>query len=429
MRAFPDALRRLLPRGVGTLAGANLISQLCTLAALPLLTRWCNPSDFGLLQVYISVTTIGGLVACLRYDYAVLQPDDHPTAGRLVGLSIIMALITGCVTLAIVPLLSWTIGTQGWHDLSGLTPVVGAAVALTGMSSAMTQWLVRQGSFKEVAQSRLFQNASMAALQLAGALSGAGGTGLILGDAAGRLIGLLILFGASGLVRHRPRSRAAFAELATIGRDYLRFPMVATPSALINAVGFSLPVFFLEKFYGTAALGLYSLLERVMGVPTLFVGQPLSQTFIYRLREAIPNGSAAVKAEIRATARLTGLFGLTPFIALAVAGPFLFVAVFGERWRSVGELAQMLSVVYFIAYVVWPVMPTLTVLNRLRTQMAWDAARALSLLGMVYVIGLRHVRLELAITMVAVLMAAFGVVHYGLCLNSTRRLCPPASAP
>jgi O-antigen/teichoic acid export membrane protein len=427
-RAVPDFLHRLLPRGVSTLASANLASQFIALGALPLLTRWYAVSDFGLLQIYLSITMVGGLVACIRYDYAVLQPPDSATAGRIVVLSLLIALVSGFLVLGLVPLLGWVFGTQGWRDLNRLALVVGAAVAFTGMASAVTNWLLRRGRFEVVARARLFQGGSMAGLQLAGALAGMGGTGLILGDALGRMVGLLVLLSASGLSRHLPRDRPALASLGRLGRDYLRFPLISGPSALVNSVGIAIPVLFLERFFGTAGLGVYSLLERVMGVPSLLVGMPLSQTFIHRLREAISRGSASIRSEVRSTVRIAALLGIAPFLALGLAGPFIFVTVFGEQWLATGELAQMLAVVYYVAYLIWPVNPTLTVMNRLRTQMAWDAGRGLTLAGVVCAVGLGHLPLEAMISMMTATAAVFGIVHYFLCLHSTQELCDLAPA-
>ncbi len=421
-------LRRLLPRGVGTLVRASVIGQLATLVAMPLLTRWCSLGDFGLLQLYGTVTTVAGLVACLRYDYAILQPADQTTAKRLVLLALLVALGAGLVTLGVVPLLTWSLRSTGWKELVRLTPVVAISVAATGMASAATQWLIRQGQFDALARSRWIQSVLVAVLQLGGAVAGLGGHGLILGDAIGRLVGLAFLLQSAHLFGNLPGEGAGPAALARLGRDYLRFPAVAAPSALINAVGFSLPVFFVERFYGTTGLGVFSLLERVMGVPTLFIGQPLSQTFIHRLRESLPGGPASNQGEIRRTVGISALFGSVPFLALALAGPFLFTLVFGGRWAGAGGLAQMLAVPYFVSFVFWPVMPTLIILNRLRTQMTWETARVLGMLALAAAASSGRVPLDYMVAMIVLLMSSFSLVHFWLCYSAAGRGIPPSLA-
>jgi O-antigen/teichoic acid export membrane protein len=419
-----DPLRRLVarlvPRGVGSLAGANLASQLCTLAAMPLLTRWCSVSDFGLLQVYLTISTVAGLVACLRFDQAVLQPADHDTAGRLGVLSLLASLGAGALMLAVVPALAWTLRTQGWREVSHLTPLVALAVAMTGMSTAATQWLVRLGNFKSIAQARLVQSVCAASCQVGGSLIGLGGVGLILGDAIGRLVGFTVLQRASLFARYLPRRRMDYAAVGRLAREYQRFAWIATPSALISALGLSLPVVIVERAYGTDGLGVYSLLDRVMNVPTLFVGWPLSQTFTHRLREALVRGAAAARAAIRETAEIAALLGIVPYLALALAGPFLVTTVFGERWRLTGQLAQLLALPYGVTYVLWPVMPTLMVLNRLRAQFVWDAGRVLALLALLWIVSQGQLSLRTTIATITVVMAGFGMIHYRLCLAAVK---------
>jgi len=419
---FVNLRRRFVPSGVGRLAGANLVSQLCALVTIPLLTRWCNLADFGLLQIYLTITTLGGSVACLRYDYALLQPEDNSTAARLGLLSFLAALGSGFLAIAIVPVLSHSFKTEGWLELAHFAPTVGFTVAIAGMSSAANQWLVRIGRFHNIAQARVAQSMTVSALQLSGAVIGLGGTGLILGDAVGRFAGLIILLRCSGLFKGLPRERAGLNRLFHLGKRYIRFPAIATPSALINAIGFSLPSFIIERFFGTSGLGVFSLLERVMGIPTLFVGQPLSQTFIHRLRQAIPCGPVAAQTEIRETARKAAILGLVPFVALALFGPVLFSFVFGERWRITGELAQRLALPYYVAYALWPVMPTVYILNRLRTQMIWDVCRAAILMCFVWLGGLNALRLNGMISAIVVVMSSFGVIHYLLCQTAAGRI-------
>ena len=358
------------------------------------------------------------MVACLRYDYAILQPADQTTAKRLVLLALLVALGAGLVTLGVFPLLTWSLRTIGWKELVHLTPVVAISVAATGMASAATQWLIRQGQFDAIARPRWIQSVLVAVLQLSGAMAGLGGRGLILGDAIGRVVGLAFLLQSARLFDNPPGDRAGFAALVRLGHDYLRFPAVAAPSALINAVGFSLPVFFVERFYGTAGLGVFSLLERVMGVPTLFIGQPLSQTFIHRLRESLPCGPASNQGEIRRTVGISALFGSVPFLTLALAGPFLFILVFGGRWAGAGGLAQILAVPYFVSFVLWPVMPTLIILNRLRTQMIWETARVFGMLALAAAASSGRVPLDYMVAMIVLLMSGFSIVHFWLCYSS-----------
>ncbi|MBE2213392.1 MAG: oligosaccharide flippase family protein [Opitutaceae bacterium] len=405
-------VRRLVPRGTTPLVAASIGSQLCTFAAIPFVSRWCGPQDFGLLQLYITLITIAGLVASLRFDYALLQPELDAEARGLWTIGAGASFGIGCLAWLALPGLSYWQSTAGWEALRDLGWAVGLAVALTGMSSGSSQWLIRKGNFNQLARARVIQSIATASIQLSLAYLGAGGKGLILADVAGRTLGLVILVDRgllcwSDVPRVRDIVRVAFA--------YQRFPKVSVPSAMINAVGFSLPVFFIERAFGTHGVGVFSLLERIMGIPTLFLGQPLSQTFTHRLREAMKHSKRRARGEVFSTSRTAAILGIFPFVALAVAGPWLVTLVFGPQWHDVGHLAQLLAVPYFVAYAVWPVMPTLTVMNRLRTQMTWDTSRALALLAIGWLASRGHFSLGSIVGFVSIVMASFGVLHFYLC--------------
>jgi O-antigen/teichoic acid export membrane protein len=413
-------IRGLLPPGLRPLASAAFVSQAVTIAVLPLLTRWAQVSDFGLFQIYATVTTMGGMLACLRYDLAVLQPSDEEIADRLYVLSLIVAASFGILTVLVLPPIAWAFGTEGWSSLSDLRLVVGAAVALTGMSSAANHWLLRHGSFTAVARSRVLQSVGTASVQLVLVLSGCGALGLILGDAIGRAAGFAAMAWRVPALRRAPRSRAGITAYCLLGRAYHRFPLVSMPSSLLSSVGTAIPVFFIERFFGTDGLGIYALLERTLGVPVVLIGRPLSQTFIHRLRAALAKGATFAADEILSTGRVAAALGIAPYAVLLLIGPWLFEFAFGTQWRTTGELARALALLYYVTYAMWPVNATLMIVNRLSTQMAWDVGRGTGLVAVVVAVAFFQLSLGTMLALTATVIASFQVIHYVLCLAAAR---------
>jgi O-antigen/teichoic acid export membrane protein len=412
-------VQRLLPRNLGVLAGANLLSQLGSLVAMPLLTRWCSVTDFGFFQLYATTVTVLGLLACARFDQAILVPTDDAAARNLCYLSSLSAVAMGAAVFGLVHFLG-PLSQSSWSMLADWAPLLGASVTVTGINTAITQWYIRTGRFSAVVRSRVAQSVGTIALQVGGAAAGFGSVPLIYGDAMGRLAGLIALVGLVQLPA-RLRTLPDRHLLLALARQYARFPLVSTPSALINAAGFSLPVILLERFYGAQAVGIFSLLERVMGIPTVLIGQPLSQLFCHGFRASLAKGAAAAVATIRQTARTAALLGAVPFAALLFAGPQLFELVFGLPWRTAGQLAQVLALPYFISFVLWPTMPALVMLNRLSPQLFWDVARAGGMFALLVAVGLSSRGSAFAISAVVTLMAAMYVVHFTLTVRAARR--------
>ena len=57
-----------------TLAGGTTFAQILTILSVPILTRLYGPEDFGVWALYISITSIITVIACMRYEYSIMLP-------------------------------------------------------------------------------------------------------------------------------------------------------------------------------------------------------------------------------------------------------------------------------------------------------------------------------------------------------------------
>src|ERR1700722_8176614 len=102
-QSFSRLLDRWLPRGgfarsASILAGGTMMAQAIAIASSPVLTRLYKPSDFGALQIFISVLGLVLVAATGRYDVAILLPEDEQSSIDLLGLAILCV----CSSAAIV---------------------------------------------------------------------------------------------------------------------------------------------------------------------------------------------------------------------------------------------------------------------------------------------------------------------------------------
>ena len=89
-----DFLRtKSFSKNVALLTAGTVLSQLILLASLPLLTRLYDPSDFGLLAIYLASTSFLGVVACLRFNVAIPLSKDNEESIYLTYLSLISCVL------------------------------------------------------------------------------------------------------------------------------------------------------------------------------------------------------------------------------------------------------------------------------------------------------------------------------------------------
>ncbi|MGI6455386.1 MAG: lipopolysaccharide biosynthesis protein [bacterium] len=128
-------------------SGTTFAQGLLVLAS-PLLARLYAPEDFGVLALYISITSIVGVIACLRYELAIMLPESDGEAANLLGVSLLFtAVITGLSTLVIW---LWGESLLLWLNAPGMTPylwLIPLTILLDGVFHALNYWNSRTKHF------------------------------------------------------------------------------------------------------------------------------------------------------------------------------------------------------------------------------------------------------------------------------------------
>jgi len=105
-------------------------------------------------------------------------------------------------------------------------------------------------------------------------------------------------------------------------------------------------------------------------------------------------------------------------MVLIVAGPQLFVFVFGQRWMEAGDYARLLAVAYLAQFVVTPVASTLYLLERQGQQLGWAAVRLTLTAGGPIVCAALHAPIKMAIIGLACGHVLSYLLLYVLCVRA-----------
>jgi lipopolysaccharide exporter len=78
------------------LVTGTTFAQVVAILASPLLTRLYGPEAFGFLALFTSITSIIGVIACMRYEMAIMLPKTDEEAANLLGLCLLsVAVVIG----------------------------------------------------------------------------------------------------------------------------------------------------------------------------------------------------------------------------------------------------------------------------------------------------------------------------------------------
>jgi O-antigen/teichoic acid export membrane protein len=381
-RALP---RRGLARNVALVASGTILGQGVAAVAAPVLTRLFSPSDFGILGVYSSLLAILTGIVCFRYEFAIPLPEEDQDGAALVFLSIGIAFATSMVTLILVLLLRSSI--SGWTDTPSaarylwLLPV---GLLLAGIVQALTYWHIRKRMFAPVGRGNLVRGLGQASSQVSFGVAGAGPLGLLIGDAVGWAATDAVLTWSVRKKKTLQLPTITLDRITRVASRYRRFPLFAAGAGLINSMAQQTPLLLVAGSYGIAVAGRFGLAQRVVAVPTAFLGQAISQVYageVARLRRENP---ASLRPLWRRTARKLLLVGAVAAVGMVVAGPRLVSMLFGDEWRLAGVYAQLLSVSFLGQFVVAPI-ATLNIIERQDVQLVWDTIRLVLVVGSIVV--------------------------------------------
>jgi O-antigen/teichoic acid export membrane protein len=319
------------------------IAQAITVAVSPLLTRLFAPQAFGTLGVYLSLLAITGAAATLRFDQALMLPQEDDEAARLFWNAMLsVAAFSGLALLAFLLFRDTLRQALKMGEGSGALGLLPLSLLFFGSFLTLNSWSARRKQFGRSSLAQMLRSLAAAALQLLAGIFHAGAAGLIGAAAAGDGLAALVL---GRWVRRSDgallRRALAWERLRLAVKKYRDFPLFSTPQNLLNAVSQNIPLLLLAKFFGPVVAGHYVLGVRCIQVPMNFVLTSLRQVFFQKASETCNRGGDVYGLFRKATLGLLALVTL-PAAAVVAFGPDIFAFVLGRQWAASGEYARWL---------------------------------------------------------------------------------------
>ena len=377
-----ERLRGLLPKGrfarsVSILAGGTATSQALGVLCAPLLTRLYTTEDFGNYQIYFSLLSFAIVLACLRYELAVMLPENESEAANVLGVAfactLLMSLATGASAV-------WA--ASATHSLGKIDAlrrymwIFPLTVFAAGIYQALSYWAFRRKSFTSVSRTKILQIATQILIQLGlGSLLRIGLPGLLFGDATGRIAGSVSLVEDTGKKQKIDWQSITPRAMWNAAVRYRNFPFISSLSGFVTTAGNSLPMLLIAQWYGVQVLGWLALADRVMGAPSGLIGQAVSQVYMPEAASLARTDPRGLRSLFQVTVRKLVLIPAVPCLIIVFFGPALFALVFGEPWREAGNYARLLVIMHYVNFIAWPFAPTLTLLERQGQQLALDSFR------------------------------------------------------
>ncbi len=319
------------------------IAQIIPVIASLFLSRIYTPTDFGDLSLIISVSTIVGSVAALRYEWVIILQKKIAGAKKTMALSFsLIALFSLSVFILFILLSPFLnhIFVISDYSLLFYAPVIIACIAIYNV---FDNWFNRQCEFKTMAYLKIIQSSSISVLRVLLGLLGIS-WGLIAGTVIGYLVTILTcicLFLKKECFSVKYFSINKMKDIAVL---YCDFFMYATPSGLLNSLSLAgLPI-LIVYFYLNDTAGLYFFANNLIGVPISFLSNAMSQVF---KKEAVilvySNRITDLNKLIHKFQQSIFFITLVFIFVLSLFGGDIFSFLFGSHWQESGEMIKFFS--------------------------------------------------------------------------------------
>ncbi len=350
-------------RNVLTLMTGTTIAQAIPVAISPILTRMYSPKDFGIFALFFAISSIFGSIANARYELAIMLPKKDEDAINIFALGIMISFTISILLLLVIILFhNNIIDLLNNKDISIWLYFVPVSVFFIGLFNALNYFNNRKKNYKDIANANIAKSIVLSIVQLSLGFIKVGAGGLISGEILSRM------FSNMKLMKNITKNKKLIASISkvkivSLTIRYKNFPKFSMWAILANTLSQQLTNILISSFYSVATLGFYSLVQKVLGMPSSLIGNSIGQVFFQEATKEKQETGKAIHT-FKSTVKKLVIIGLPSFSILFFIIEDLFSFVFGEEWRIAGTYAKIIIPLFFIRFVVVTVMITDTIFEK-----------------------------------------------------------------
>ena len=340
------------------------------MALSPILTRLYTPEEFGLMGLYIAITSIIVVIATARYELAIIQPRSTIDVDNLAILSITVAFFISLISLVFVSVFNKEIcQLVGNDDISPWLYFVPLTVFFMGVSKSLNYWYNRNKRYFDLSKAKVYQSGANVSANLLLASMNAKAFGLIFGYIFSQLFHAYILIKLLISEKLLFKKGVSVARCIVLAKRYSKFPRYSMPGAILDSVSLQMPILFLSRFFDADAVGFFSFTFRIISGPMGLISGALAQVLLQKI--ATEDHSNVYGLILLALRKLT--LAAIPFVLVVYfLGEHIFAFVFGEQWIVAGQYATILIFSIAIRFIVSPLSMVLALDKNIKLGMVWQ---------------------------------------------------------
>lgn len=370
-----------------TLITGTVVAQVFPILLQPFLRRLFEPSDFGVLALYLTLLSIFYSFATLKYDSTVMLPQKDEYAANLVAGSVFISLLISILLFLlffffneqIIRLLSLPEIMRFW------LLVLPVSIFLFSSSQVFNYWLIRKKAFKSSSLNKVYRRGAEGVSQVGLGVTFSN-SGLVIGNILGDLMNFVSSY-YQAVKRGFDRKFIQKVKIIALLKRYSSFPKYNALPALLDTISLSIPVILLNKFYGGEVTGYFDLSRMFMALPlaliSVSISQVLFQDISVRIREKV-----TIEDVLKRIIKILGVAAVLIVVIGMLFSVPLFTLVFGEKWEVSGVMTTILIPAYGLRFIVTPLTIAFNALEKIFWSSLWQFIYFIMICSLFFLEGL-----------------------------------------
>lgn len=371
-------------RNILTLMMGTTIAQAIPIVVSPILTRLYSPEDFGVLALFVALTSILSSIVNGKYELAISLPEKDEDAINILAVGFLVNIVISLIILLIILIFHFEIAHLLKNaEIGHWLYFIPFVVFLMGLFNLLYYFNNRQKQFKDLRNSTIIKSIAVSIIQIGAGFLKLGAYGLI----SGQIIS--ILFANIKLIKNVFRDRklinsVTFQRAKFQAKKYIHFPKYLIVGHSVNTISGQLHIVMFSNLFSANVLGFLSLAQKLLGIPLGLVAQSVGNVFLQEASLIYNKQFECVKLYKNTFKKLL-LLSFMPFLILYFTAPSLFGIVFGAKWTEAGKYVQILIPMYFLQFITNPLSTMLFVAQKQKIDLIWQIYRLLVVLISIFV--------------------------------------------
>ena len=344
-----------------------MVVTLVQLLQISILSRFLNPSAFGLMALVMVVIGFSKAFLDMGISNAIIhkQTITHEQLSTLYWVNVLTGFLLFAVVCVLAPFVA---GFYQKPELTALTSIVGVTFLIQPFGQQFMALWQKEMRFAEMAKIDVVNKLVSLVVSVSLACRGYGVYALVYGTLAGVAV-QTAQFLVYGLKEHKPSLIFRPGEI----KEFIRFGAFQMGDRTVNYFNYQIDTMLIGKLLGAEALGIYSIAKQLIMRPAQ-VFNPIITKVTFPAMARIQDDPSRLKNIYLKTINYLSSVNFPVHAFIFVFAHDLVLVLFGAKWLAAVPVIRILSVWGAIRSTGNPIGSLLLAKGKVRLGFYWNVA-------------------------------------------------------